>query len=277
MAKIGLNALFWGGALLVASGLLYTLVWIASGCPSLVGSTSLRKPILFGLSTGVTLLSVRWVVPHLRARPGDLFFNVSLTLALVVEVVLIDLQQARGVPSHFNHSTPLDSLMNQAMLGLILWATAVLLYLSARTFTDLSMASDLALAVRWGMVLLVLGCGLGLLATLVGEQRLEGGLAPEIYGQAGQLKFPHGLPLHAIQLLPALAWCLRRLGVSLEGRLQAVAASAVAVAAATGYGLIQTFSGAARYPPVPWAWPLVLLCVAAVLVGGVKAYRARRR
>lgn len=237
---------YGGSALLIASGFLYTLLWLVAG-ETWEGPTSMRKPILFGLSTGVTLLSVLQVWRNLRPRRFDGWLIGGLTLALVLEVGLIDLQQARGVPSHFNRSTALDAVITDAMGVLILAATAVLVDVTVRAHRSIQAPADRAFAARRGMLLLLLGCGLGVVITAVGEAQAARGMPPETYGAAGVLKFPHGLPLHAIQIFQLQVWALG--AWPMARRLAVLRASAWLVLGSTLYGWVQTFGGFPRFPP----------------------------
>ena len=242
----------WAGWLLVASGAVYAAILGVQG-GEWSGPLSLRKPLLFGLSTGVTALSLAWVGRGLAPLPGDGLLFRGLAVALVLEVGLIDLQQARGVPSHFNRES---WLVSGAMTGLILAATFAILYITGRALLRLDFRSDYRRAARAGLALLVLGCGLGVLATVVGESRVDAGLPPERIGEAGVLKFPHGVPLHALQILPLLVWGLEQLGVGLRARRRAVGCVAVSVLLATLYALAQTFSGRGRFDPSLGGWVL---------------------
>ena len=62
----------------------------------------------------------------------------------------------------------------------------------------------MALAIRSGMCLLLFSCVLGFAMVLHGNQQITLGKPPEIYGAAGVMKFPHGVPIHSIQFLPFL-------------------------------------------------------------------------
>lgn len=271
----GITATAAAGAALVASGLVYAAVALATHA-SMEGPTSLRKPMLFGLSTGVSLLSAAWVMRAIPKRRGDELLYGSLAVALFVEVFLIDLQQARGVPSHFSSATPFDAAATDAMGALVVYSTFVFALLTVRAFGRLRLPPDLALAARAGLVLFVLGCGLGMLITAVGEAQIASGRPPELYGDRGVLKFPHGLPLHALQMLPLLALGFARLGMSLRGRVLAVGFGSIATAFGTAFALVQTFSGAPRWPPTAAGWVFVALVVAAASLIPVLAVLDRR-
>ena len=234
------------GTILVASGCFHVLVWLLDG-GSLNGAVSWRKPILFGLSAGVTVLSLGWVAGKLRRSKLDGFVLSAFSLAMLIEVGLITLQQWRGVASHFNSSTPFDAAVLNWIEWLIVFATIVIAELTRRSFRPLPVARDMSIAIRGGMVLLLLSCLLGFVLVGYGNYQASQGLAPDVYGAAGVMKFPHGVPMHAIQYLPLLAWLLSVVGVVEIRRVWAVALALAGTCVFTAFSLLQTFSGRSRF------------------------------
>jgi hypothetical protein len=235
------------GLVLVASGVAHAVVWAILGGPW-EGPVTWRKPILFGISGGLTSLSAAWVWAKLPPRRGDAWLAAATAWALFVEVLLIDLQRWRGVASHFNRDTPLDSFLYDAMGVLILFVSAVLVDLTVRLLrSPAAMNPDMLLAARAGMVLLVISCGLGIWVSVNGDLRVAQGLEPERYGCAGVPKFPHGVVIHAIQWLPAIAWAGRVVGLSLAARRRLVEVATVLSVLLLAFALAQTLAGRARF------------------------------
>ena len=96
--------LYGTGILLVLSGIFHLFVWMVLG-GGWEGSISWRKPILFGISTGLTALSLGWIYSKMEVRKWDRVVCGVFCVAILAEVGLISLQQWRGVPSHFNQTT----------------------------------------------------------------------------------------------------------------------------------------------------------------------------
>lgn len=243
--------LFQIGAILVASGLAHLAIWAVTGGPW-EGPVTWRKPILFGISGGLTALSTGWAWAQLPWRKGDRWLAAATAWALLVEVALIDLQAWRGVASHFNRSTPLDSFLYDAMGGLILFVTLVAIDLTIRFFRQpTALPPDMLLAARAGLVFLVWSCLLGIWVSVNGDMRMERGLEPEGFGAAGVPKFPHGAVIHAIQWLPLLAWASRAAGLSAPWRVQFIALATLGTALVGGYALVQTLQGRSRFDVTP--------------------------
>ena len=144
--------------LFLASGLFHLTVWWLAGMPSLAGPVSWRKPITFGFSTGVLFLSLAWVIGLLPASRRRMRQVRVFSALLVAEVALIDMQQWRGVASHFNDSTPFDSAVFTTM-GVIIISASVFIALWTRDVFKEPLATGpaYAFAARTGMVMLNVG------------------------------------------------------------------------------------------------------------------------
>lgn len=251
------------GGLLMASGLAHVAVWAVLGGPW-EGPVTWRKPILFGISGGVTALSAGWALARFPARRGDLLLAWSTAVALTVEVALIDLQRWRGVASHFNRSTSLDSFLYDAMGVLILWVTFVIGDFTIRSFRQpIGLPADIRLAMQAGLVTLFWSCVLGIWASVYGERQMMVGLPPERLGAAGVPKFAHGAVIHALQWLPLLAWAAKRVGFGERRRLWLVWMATLGTVLLSAYSLLQTLAGRAR---VDGSWPLAPVLAAAVML-----------
>ena len=255
--------LVWSGVLLMLSGVAFLVVWAIDGGPW-EGPVTWRKPILFGISGGLTALSAGWAFAKLPERRWDSWLAWTTSVALVVEVGLIDMQRWRGVASHFNRSTPLDSFLYDAMGVLILWVTLVAAALAVRSFRQpVSVSADMLVALRGGLVALVWSCVLGIWVSAHGEMQMMAGLPPEAFGTAGVPKFAHGAVIHALQWLPLMAWAARRAGLGERARLRLVWMGTLGTGLLAAYALLQTLAGR---PRLDGSWPLVGLFAASVVV-----------
>lgn len=99
------------GALLLVSGLVHLGILIIGG-GSWKGPLSLRKPATFGLSFGLTLITIVWVASFLPLgqRTRGVLLS-AFTVVCALETGLVSMQAWRGVPSHFNLETTFDGLI----------------------------------------------------------------------------------------------------------------------------------------------------------------------
>ncbi|WP_433473216.1 hypothetical protein ACQPZP_30805 [Spirillospora sp. CA-142024] len=224
------------GAALMLSGLLHLVVFAVDGGPW-TGPVSWRKPVTFGLSFGLTLVTIAWVSTFVRL--GDRARNAVLGVFAadcVAEVALITLQAWRKVPSHFNEETVFDTTVTRMLAagGGILVVTLVTLAVASFRRND-GTAPSMRLAVRAGFVALMFALASGAVMIARGVAKVESGDQQAAYRVVAALKPAHFVTMHAILVLPLLAWLLAFTGLAEARRVRgvALASAAYGVVAAT--------------------------------------------
>ncbi|MEU1595643.1 hypothetical protein ABZ468_22985 [Streptomyces sp. NPDC005708] len=199
------------GAVLVLSGLTHLLVFAVDGGPW-NGPVSWRKPITFGLSFGLTLAAVTWVTSYLTvaARLRTVLL-VVFAADCVVEVAGITLQAWRHVPSHLNTETPFDTVV---AMTLAVGGGVLVVVLSAFAAAAFRHRPDgpvgMALAVRSGFAIMIVALLSGAVMIARGVVLSRTGHQQAAYHSTAPLKPLHAVSLHAVLVLPALAWSLSR-------------------------------------------------------------------
>jgi hypothetical protein len=160
-------------------------------------------------------------------------------------VLLITMQRWRGVASHFNEATAFDTAVFRSMGGLVAMVGLAIVTTTVWSFVSLRAAPSMAWAIRVGLVLLVASQLLGgaILANGLGKPDAEAVAAGSTFGAAGGIKVPHAVSLHAVQLLPALAWLLGFSGWAQRRRTRAVLVAAAGYLGLFLVTVVQTFSG----------------------------------
>jgi hypothetical protein len=255
------------GAVLFASGLVHVGVLLVTG-RTWTGPLSLRKAATFGLSFGLTLATVAWATSLLSMRESARTVLLRVfTVASVVETVLVSMQAWRGVPSHFNFETPFDNVvaMTLAVGGGVIIITA-LGFAAATVVGTGAMSPSIRLAVRSGFLTLLVALGIGAVMIARGVVEARGGQAELAYTTAGELKPVHAVAMHAILVLPGMAWLLRFTGWDERVRMWLVGAGAGGYLVLTAVVAIESFAGQSPFaaPPLETAVSAVAL---AVLVG----------
>jgi hypothetical protein len=177
------------------------------------------KPAKFALSGLLYLWTLAWLLADLPAVAQRSVRRISggVALSMVVEMVCITTQAARGTSSHFNGATALDgalfSLMGVfIMLNTVLTIWAVYLVWRHRPHGP----AGYVWGVRLGLLLFLLGSLLGGMMIHLNQHTVgapDGG--PGLPGlgwstRAGDLRTAHFLGLHSLQALPLLGWWLSR-------------------------------------------------------------------
>ncbi len=235
------------------------------------GAPAWLKPAKFGISTAIYSFTLAWIFTYLQEWPRLKRIVGRTTAAVfVLEVGLITLQAARGTTSHFNVSTPLNATVFATMgiAILVQWAASlsVAIALFRQRFTDRA----LGWALRLGVLIAVIGAVIGGLMTRPTDAQLDSARTaritvvgahtvgapdgtPGLPGTGwslahGDLRVPHFLGLHAMQILPAFALLLGGL-VSVARRTRLVLVAAVSYGALVGILLGQALSGQSVLTP----------------------------
>ncbi|MEU9444827.1 hypothetical protein AB0D42_28915 [Streptomyces sp. NPDC048304] len=221
------------GLLLVLSGLVHLVVFAVDGGPW-DGPVSWRKPVTFGLSFGLTLIAVAWVTSYLRvgARLRSVLLLV-FAADCVVEVAGITLQAWRRVPSHLNMETPFDAMVSMTLAvggGVLVVLLTVFAVASFRRRP--TGPAGMPLAVRSGFTILLVALASGAAMIARGVVLTRTGHQEAAYHSTAPLKPLHGVSLHAVLVLPALARLLSRSPWNERTRLRIVAAGVGCYAAA---------------------------------------------
>jgi len=257
--------LWWAGTLLLASAVVHGVVAAVDGSPWW-GPVSWRKPITFGLSLGLLLWAVVWILRQLPERWWARVPAGLIGFSAPVEGALITMQRWRGVASHFNEATPFDSAIWSAIGTLILPLTLGVTLLLIVSFVRFRGTLASRVAVVAGLAGILAAGWIGRDMAAIGEAAFAAtGQVPqdELIGAAGSAKLAHFVGLHAVQVLAVLAIVVN------AGRLSARAAGLVTLVGAAGYAAVfgavtaTAYAGRAPYSPT--------VAMSLLLVGGVLA------
>lgn len=250
---------------LFTSGLVHLVVLTASG-GTWLGPLSMRKAVTFGLSFGLTLATVVWATTFLR-MPAKVrrALITAFTVACAVEVVLVTTQVWRHVPSHFNFESGFDTAVSMTLAagGGVIIATAIGWTVAA--FRTVAQAPpSVRLAVRFGFVGLLIALGVGAAMIATGTAAARGGSPEVAYTTAGALKPAHAVAMHAILVVPGVAWLLTFTPWPERTRLRIVAGAAAAYLVLIAVVLIESATHVSPLSP-----SLAAGVVSAVALGGV--------
>lgn len=270
----------------------------------LAGAAIWFKPFKFAASFTVYALALAWMLTLLtRGRRTGWWAGSVVVLSSLVEMAIITAQVVRGKRSHFNHATPLDESLFSAMAVtvVILWTgTLVIAILLLRARIE-DRAS--AWAVRSGVFLALAGAGIGFLMTQpTKEQRAAGNLdTADVIGAhsvgvpdggpsmpltgwsttGGDLRVPHFVGMHALQLLPLFLLVLVTLAPRFARlrdprvRLRLVLVASGAYAAVTALVTWQALRGQPLIHPDGATLAAAALVLAATAAGAYGALRPR--
>jgi len=276
------------GMLVVLAG---SLAAMAVDPRVIAGAAAWLKPAKFALSTAIYALTLAWLFTYLPGRRRlTRIVGWGTTLILILEVALIDMQAARGVTSHFNVATPFDAIVFSVMGVAIVVAWALAIALSVALFRQTFADPAVGWAIRLGMLLTVLGSGMGGLMTRPTSDQLATVRATDVMPTAGahtvgaadggpgvpgtgwsrehgDLRVPHFLGLHAVQMIPLITLLLGRRVASDARRRRAALVLAASYAMLFAILLAQALGGESVIQPGPSTLAALAAWVTATAAG----------
>ena len=240
---------------------------------TITGAPAWLKPAKFAVSIAVYTWTLAWIftlIPEWRRTRLVVGWTTAVTL--VLEMVIIVGQAARGQASHFNVATPFDAtmfaIMGVAILVQTLSTVAVAVAAWRHQFADRA----LGWALRLGVTITILGASTGGLMTQPREYQLEaarsggrilvagshsiggpdGGAGLPGTGwstEHGDVRVAHFIGLHAMQALPIVALMLARRRTSDGLRVRLTVTAAASYAALFGILLVQALRGQSLMAP----------------------------
>ena len=245
---------------LTAVGLLMAVVAI----PSLIGvfvdpriitgAPAWLKPFKFAVSIAVYSLTLAWIFGYLTNWPRTRrVVGWTTAIVFVLELAIIDTQAWRGTTSHFNSATTLDRTLFTVMGSAIVLQTIISVWVALALWRQRFAERPLGWALRFGMILTIAGALTGPLMTRPTAEQLadaragkglpiigahsvggrDGGPGIPVTGwsrEHGDVRVPHFVGLHAIQVLALFAVALRRWRRPEDVRVRAVFAGAASYA-----------------------------------------------
>jgi hypothetical protein len=209
--------LFWTGAAMLLALVVVTLISIGD-TRQVLGLNPWIKPMKFLVSIAIFLWTVAWLMPETINKPRlRALVRWTIASAMVIEIVIILMQAARGTTSHFNSATAFDAAAFNVMGIAIVFNTIAMFVFFAiiRRDTPAQRAGYI-----WGIRL---GVALFLLASLEGGMIVgnnahtvgapDGGAGLPFVNWStdyGDLRIAHFAGMHALQGLPILGFLLDR-------------------------------------------------------------------
>lgn len=245
----GRNALlFWFGLINLIAAVI--MVILSFAVPQEFGGTNAwYKPIKFALSTFILSWSVGWYSGYLAPSNTLTVVYWVIIVTLAFEVIYIAWQAGRGQASHFNLSTPFYTFMYSLMAIAATVATFAVGYVGIQFFseTTVELPASYLWAIRFGFILFVIfslqGFVMGSrLAHSIGGPDGSGGIPFLNWSLSyGDLRVAHFIGMHALQVLPIVAWYLfKSMGMTLTvSALYAALAVFVLIQALRGHSILQ--------------------------------------
>lgn len=240
--------LFWTGALLLLALVVVTLISIGD-TRQILGLNPWIKPMKFMTSITIFLWTVAWFMPETAGTPfARAVVRWTIAVAMVIEIVLITMQSARGATSHFNVASPFDAAVFGVMGTAILFNTAAMALFFAIIRRDTPpRRAGYIWGIRLGAAMFLLASFQGVLIITNNGHTVgapDGGAGLPFVNwstQYGDLRVAHFAGMHAMQSLPLLGFALDRMGLAAARNV--VVAAGILWLAVTGGLLLMALQG----------------------------------
>ncbi|WP_370946650.1 hypothetical protein AB5J62_03595 [Amycolatopsis sp. cg5] len=266
----------------------------------LIGAPIWLKPFKFAVSIGIYGLTWGWMVSLLPRRKWANRLSTGIVAILFLEYALLLVQAVRGHAMHFNVANSFD-----ATLWVIMGSSIAVLWVFTLILTALMFRAKIAdaasrWAIRLGGLISVIGLGLGQLMTSPTAQqmaRMKSGAAPDFIGAhsvgvedggpimpitgwsstGGDLRIPHFVGMHALQVLPLFVLLLGVLATRIPrlrsdiARLRLVFVASGFYAGLTGLVTWQALRGQSLIHPDGLTWLALAGLTGLAVIGGLWA------
>lgn len=217
--KRGSNVLFYTGRfhLLLALVFLFLMGWDSR---EVNAENVWLKPFRFAVSIFLFTWTYAWFSGfYLKQKRIVNAMNWLIAICMFIQITLISMQAGRGVTSHFNVSTPFDAVVFSVM-GAVIGFNALIIGVLFIVFVWFEKGGgEYRWAAVWGMFLFLLGNFAGYLIIRYGwpDTAIQLAESLPVTGWRKELKdlrIPHAIGLHAIQVMPLSMWLIIRSGMN---------------------------------------------------------------
>jgi hypothetical protein len=208
-ARRGHSGLYWLAAGMAALALVTAGLALVDQ-RTLDGAPLWFKPLKFSISIALFALALAWMLGQLRERALRRT-GWAIDAGLALEMVIIVGQAARGQKSHYNTDDLLGGALFSIMGATITVVWFLTLAIALRFLREPGRDRAMALAIRLGLLVSLVGMAVGFLLARGGGHAVgvpDGGPGLFFVGWSttgGDLRISHFVGLHALQVLPLLA------------------------------------------------------------------------
>lgn len=170
------------------------------------------KPLKFFVSIGIFFWTMGWYLDYLEEPTKVKKISSWIFILMIIELILITFQASRGKLSHFNISSVMDAVIFQIM-GIAIFLNSLVVFWFFLLFRKAkNLPKGYLLAIRAGLIIFLIAgfegfLMAGRLGHTIGAADGQEGIFFLGWAKAyGDLRVFHFLGLHALQVLPLLAW-----------------------------------------------------------------------
>lgn len=180
------------------------------------GENSWAKPARYFLSSGICVWTLGWIFYYVHSKSVIRICSWLAGLSLFFETAIIFLQSKRGVASHFNNSSPFDSMMYTLMVLLMAVFLMTLTYFTFAFFTQKKMpiSQHFTWGIKMGLLNFLIFSVAGIIMfvkmghTIGGHSGAAGMPFFNWAYKYGDLRISLFMGIHSLQIIPLLSYFL---------------------------------------------------------------------
>jgi hypothetical protein len=177
------------------------------------GASVWAKPVKFCVSIAIYVWTVALLFGPLGEWWAKKWLARGIALTMFTEIFLISMQSARGVPSHFNNSSPFDAGVF-GLMGLMILINTLLAFglFLGYVWREVALDALIVAGVRTGLIMFMMGSLVGIIMVVLQGHTVgagDGGPGLPFLNWStahGDLRIAHAVGLHALQAIPLAAW-----------------------------------------------------------------------
>ncbi|ULQ57679.1 hypothetical protein KJS94_05630 [Flavihumibacter rivuli] len=210
------NPLLYRFGWLTFAGAFICALLSLSTTTEVMGINSFIKPFKFFLSISILSFTQAWLLVYLEDQAAVKRYSKILVITMVIELVIITGQAARGRISHFNQSSYFDgalfTIMGISILVFTLWTASICWRFFRQKQFPLWMSEGYIWGIRLGLLFFVIFAFEGGQMAAILHHSMpgpDGGPGLPVLNwstSSGDLRVPHFFGMHSLQLLPVLGY-----------------------------------------------------------------------
>ena len=206
-------ALYWFGWYNLAVAIT-CIILIQFDSQQILGVSRWLKPTKFFLSVWIMTWTMGWILNYLDYKKSIRTISLLIVICMFIENFIITLQSVRGVTSHFNVKTPINSILFSIMGIVIIIFTFTIIYAAFLFFRqkEFIIKPSYLWGIRFGLLFFIIfsleaGFMLSRMSHTVGATDGSPGLPIVNWSkQFGDLRIAHFFGMHSLQLLPLVGY-----------------------------------------------------------------------
>ena len=205
--------LFWSGLYFVLMAV-FCLVNAIYSHESMLGTAVYLKPLKYFLGLWMMSWTIGWFINYIQSKKIKAYVPIFISLPMIVYSAIVLIQANRSTTSHFNFSTPFDS-----MLHYVLFIVALLFSISIMVLTytfynqrKIKLSQHYTWGIRMGFTIFSFSLLIGIFMMLLKSHTIGGSDGSKgLYflnwsRKYGDLRVSHLLGLFSLQVLPIMSY-----------------------------------------------------------------------